>query len=117
MSKKIRLLTYLIILVVLLIIVSFFIPRETKPSPDTRIILEHTYKTYIAPGQPESRCFEQSNPTPTNYLEDSTLEKAWDLNYEPHDSCTEEALESEKDSLFISLLKDIGILSKKWDNW
>lgn len=110
MSKKIRLLTYFIILIVVLILVSFFIPKETKPSPDTRIILEHTYKTYIAP-----RCFEQSNAT--NYLQDSTLGEALDLNYDPHDSCTEAELESEKDSLFISLLKDIGILSKKWDNW
>ncbi|GAB3797662.1 hypothetical protein [Virgibacillus kimchii] len=116
MSKS-KLLIYLIILIVGLLIVSFFIPKETKPSSDTRIILEHTYQTYIAPGQPGDYCFEQSNPTPTNYLEDSTLEKAWDLNYEPHDSCTEEALESERDSLFFSLLKDIGILNKKWDDW
>lgn len=107
---KRRLPILLIMLVVMLIIVSFFIPSETKPSPDTRIILEHTYKTYIAP-----RCFEQSNAT--NYLQDSTLEEAQDLNYDPHDSCTESELESEKNSLFISLLKDIGILSKKWDNW
>ncbi len=107
---KRRLPILLIILVAMLIIVSFFIPRETKPSPDTRIILEHTYKTYIAP-----RCFEQSNAT--NFLQDSTLEEAQNLNYDPHDSCTEAELKSEKDPLFISLLKDIGILNKKWDNW
>lgn len=108
--SKTRLLTLVIMLMIVLIIVSFLIPKETKPSSDTRIILEHTYHTYIAP-----KCFQQSDPT--NYLQDSTLEEAQNLNYEPHDSCTEAALESEKDSLFISLLKDIGVLNKKWDNW
>lgn len=108
--SKMKLLTFLTMVVVILIIVSFFIPKETKPSPDTRIILEHNYHTYIAP-----KCYQQSNPT--NYIQDSTLEGARDLNYDPHDSCTVEALESEKDSLLISLLKDSGILSKKWDNW
>lgn|SRR5690625_280276 len=109
MTKK-RLFVMLLIFIGLMLIDSFLIPRETKPSLDTRIILEHTYKTYIAP-----RCFEQSNAT--NYLQDSTLEEAQYLNYDPHDSCTETELESEEDSFFISILKDIGILSKKWDNW
>jgi len=109
--KKIKLFfVVLIVLIGLLLISSFLIPRETKPSPETRIILEHTYSTYIAP-----KCFEQSNPT--NFLEESTLEKAQELNYEPHDSCTEAELESEDDSLFISLLKDIGLLKHKWDEW
>jgi len=112
--SKTKLIGFVGMLIVVLIIASLFIPRETKPSPDTRIILEHTYKTYIAPGP---GCFERSNPTPTNYLQDSRLEEALRLNYKPHDSCTEEALESEKDSLLISLLKDMGVLKKKWDDW
>lgn len=109
MSKN-RLLIYVLMLIAILIIVSFFIPREIKPSADTRIILEHTYKTYIAPP-----CFEQAEAT--NYLQDSTLEDAQNLNYEPHDSCTEDELANEKNSLPISLLKEAGILNNKWDNW
>lgn len=108
--SKVRLLVFVIILITVLIIVGFFIQRETKPSSDTRIILEHTYKTYIAP-----KCFEQSNAT--NYLQDATLGKALDLNYDPHDACTEAELESVKESFIISLLKDAGIINKKWDNW
>lgn len=94
----------------LLILVSYFIPKETTPSPDTRVIIEHTKGTYIAP-----RCFEDSEPT--NYLGDGTIAEAIELNYEIDSACTEKALEGVKDSLFISILKDIGVLSKKWDDW
>ncbi|MBY7143791.1 hypothetical protein KFZ56_12190 [Virgibacillus sp. NKC19-3] len=93
----------------IILIAGFTIPKETHPSGDTRIILEHNKSTYIAPS-----CFEQSNPT--NYLEDAQLQDAADLNYEANGSCTEDAFESEQDALIISLLKDIGILNKKWDN-
>lgn len=108
MGKKVGIAVSLLLIV--LIIIGFVIPIETLPSRDTRIILEHTYQTYIAP-----ICFEQSNPT--NFIEEATLEKAQELNYPPHDACTEEALKAEKDSLFISLLKDMNLIDKKWDNW
>lgn len=92
------------------IIISLIVPKETKPSKNTRIILEHTYQSYIAP-----TCFEQAEAT--NYLEDSTLGEARELSYEAHDACTEEALSSVKESLFVSLLKDIGFIQKEWDKW
>lgn len=105
-----RTLITLLAIIIIAIVASLVIPKETKPSANTRIILEHHYHTYIAP-----TCFQQNEVT--NYLEDSTLGKAKSLNYEPHDACTETALESEKDSLFISVLKDIGFINKKWDEW
>lgn len=92
------------------IIASFFIEKETKPGGDTRVVLEHTYSTYIAPP-----CFESANAT--NNISDSTLDDAIATDYAPNDTCTEEALEGEEESLFVSLLKDIGFISKKWDNW
>lgn len=101
---------WLILVLIVLVLVSAFIPKETQPSGDTRVILEHTHETYIAPV-----CFEESDPT--NFLEDSTLEAAEKLNYPPHSECTEKALEGEKDRLLTSLLKDMGIMSKKWDEW
>jgi hypothetical protein len=101
--------------VVVLIAAGFFIPKETQPSSDTRVILEHSFQTYIAPGQ--QGCFEQAEPEPTNYLEDATLGEALELDYNPHDACTEESLESETEPFIISVLRDIGILSKKWDEW
>lgn len=50
-------------------LIGMIIPRETEPSGDTRVILEHTYQTYIAP-----ICFEESDPT--NFLEEATFKKA-----------------------------------------
>ncbi len=105
-----RILITSLIVIVLAIIMSFLIEKETKPSASTRVVIEHHYQTYIAP-----RCFDQNEVT--NFLEDGTLGKAQELNYDPHNECTEEALAGEKEALFISLLKDIGIISKKWDNW
>lgn len=109
-NKKSLWFTLIIFLFCTVLLIGLFIPRETHPSGDTRIILEHTYKTYVAPV-----CFEESDPT--NFLEESTLQKAESLNYDPHSPCTENALESEDDRLIPSLLKQIGIMNKKWDNW
>ncbi|MBS4190403.1 hypothetical protein KHA94_09355 [Bacillus sp. FJAT-49705] len=109
-KKKNRLFIWMIVFICIVVIASFFIPWTTKPSGETRVILEHTYKTYIAP-----LCFETSNAT--NFLEESTLQSAQDLDYKPHSSCTEDALKAENDSLFESILKEIGIIGKKRNNW
>ncbi|MFS0645652.1 hypothetical protein [Siminovitchia sp. 179-K 8D1 HS] len=45
------------------------------------------------------------------------MEKAKELNYKPHSSCTENALKAEKDRLITSILKEVGILEYKWRNW
>ena len=108
MKKKLW--TIAIVFVGLLILSIFFISKAVQPSPDTRVVLEHTYRTYIAP-----LCFETADAT--NFLEESTLGKARTLDYKPHSSCTEKALEAENNLLFISLLKEIGIMDKKWDDW
>lgn len=92
-----------ILLVGIGVLAGLFVPIETHPSPNTRVVLEHTYKTYIVPV-----CFEESDAT--NFLGESTLKEAKRLNYAPHSPCTEEALASETDRLFISLLKKLGFL-------
>ncbi len=48
-KTKSKLLIVLPFLIILFVFVGFFIPRITLPSSDTRIVLEHTYRTYIAP--------------------------------------------------------------------
>lgn len=105
-----RIVTIIAIIVIGLLVVSFVVQKETKPSNNTRVILEHTYSTYVTP-----TCFNDADVT--NFLEDSTLGTAIQMEYEPHDKCTEESLLGEKESLFVSVLKDIGIMKKKWDNW
>ncbi|MGM8211353.1 hypothetical protein ACLIBH_01030 [Virgibacillus sp. W0430] len=106
--KQKLLIGFLLILVI--VVAFFFVKKETNPDADTRVILEHTYSTYIAPP-----CFEQSNAT--NHIADGTLGEAIDLNYKANDTCSKEALAGEKDSLFVSLLKDVGLINKKWDMW
>lgn len=108
MNKKVW--TIVIVLVGSLILSTFFIPKVVQPSLNTRVVLEHTYKKFIAP-----LCFETADAT--NFLEESTLGNARRLDYRPDSPCTEEALKAESNSLFISILKEIGIVDKKWDNW
>lgn len=104
-------LTVLILgMAIIFLTVGVLIPRETTPSDSTRVILEHHEQTYIAP-----ICFEDANAT--NFLEESTLIRAIELNYDMHSNCTKEALASEQDPFIISLLKELGILRKPWDSW
>lgn len=107
LSQKILIVMLVVIFIMAML---FIIPKQTKPGKNTRVVLEHTHETYIAPP-----CFQQSDAT--NFLGDEDLQEAKKLNYGPHDTCTEEALAPDKDRLFISILKDIGLLSKKWDGW
>ncbi|MFC5591481.1 hypothetical protein ACFPRA_21580 [Sporosarcina soli] len=110
--KKNKALPFILVILLfgIVVLIAMLVPIETHPSPDTRVILEHTYKTYIAPV-----CFEESDPT--NFLQEATLQEAKSLDYAPHSSCTEDALKSENDRLLTSFLKQIGIMNKKWDSW
>ncbi len=94
----------------LLLIAGFIFETETKPSPDTRIFLEHTYKTYIAPN-----CLQESEPS--NFILESNLQEAVELGYPPHSECTENELAGEKDKFIVHILKELGVIEKKWDNW
>lgn len=109
MTKK-RIWIVALLLTASLLLLLFFIPRENTPAPESRVVLEHSFRTYIAPS-----CFEQADAT--NFLEESTLEQAQELNYPPHSSCTEKAFEGNQDSGFIRLLKELGIMEKESQDW
>lgn len=85
-------------------------PRDNGPAPETRVILEHSFHTYIAPS-----CFEEADAT--NFLEESTLAEAQELEYPAHSSCTEKAFEGNRDSGFIRLMKELGIMDKESKDW
>ncbi|EIJ78392.1 hypothetical protein PB1_12559 [Bacillus methanolicus PB1] len=111
MSTKIKWLKWLSFLIVILIIilgVFFFVPFKQTPSDDTRMILDHRTKTYIAP-----ICFEQS--IASNWLEETTLKKVKKTYYEPNTKCTKEALEGKQTTLFLMLAEKFGIVESKWD--
>src|SRR5699024_3394953 len=98
------------ILLIGLIVVGSTFEKETKPKDDTRLILEHTYKTYIAPP-----CFEDADAT--NYLENSDIEMAQQLECETNDTCTKKKLAPIKEKIIVSFLHDLGILKTEWANW
>lgn len=108
MKKKITLGVALLIAGILIAL--FFLPRDNQPGPNTRVVLEHNYRTYIAPS-----CFEQADPT--NFLEESTLEHAREINYPPNSECTEEAFKGNNDSLFVNLMKELGVMEKESKDW
>lgn len=85
------------------------IPVEAGPSPDTRIILEHTNKTYISPP-----CYEQANKT--NNLAEADIQKAQELNYQPESSCTANSLAPIKQPIASLLAVNLGIKQSQW-NW
>ncbi|MDN7243168.1 hypothetical protein QWY14_15295 [Planococcus sp. N028] len=91
-------------------LVLLFMPRDNQPSPQTRVILEHSHRTYIAPS-----CFEESNAT--NFLEEATLQEARDLNYPAESACTEKAFQGNSDSFLVSLLKELGAIEKESNDW
>ncbi|WP_394120928.1 hypothetical protein [Planococcus donghaensis] len=109
MAKK-KIWIVALLLAAFLLLLLFFIPRENMPAPESRVILEHTFRTYIAPS-----CFEQADAT--NFLEESTLEQAKELNYPPHSPCTEKAFEGNQDSGFIRLMKELGVMEKESQDW
>lgn len=93
-----------------ILLVLLLMPRDNEPPAKTRVILEHSHRTYIA-----YSCFEESDPT--NFLEESTLQEAQDLNYPAESACTEKAFEGNNDSFLVSLLKELGIMEKETKDW
>ncbi|MBY0085220.1 hypothetical protein [Brevibacillus brevis] len=84
------------------------IPVEAGPSPDTRVILEHTNKRYISPP-----CYEQANKT--NNLAEADIRKAQELNYQPESSCTANSLAPIKQPIASVLAVNLGIKQSRWD--
>lgn len=109
MTKKRRLLILVLIFFIGLLSF-FFLPLNNEPSSTSRIILEHTYRTYIAPS-----CFEQENPT--NFLEEATLADAEQLGYPPNSNCTSEAFKGNRDSLFQIFMKEFGAMEDDKPDW
>lgn len=108
--NKTRIWVAIAILAAVAFLIFMFVPRENVPPDNTRIVLEHTFRTYIAPS-----CFQEADAT--NFLEESTLEHAEELGYPPHSDCTVVAFEGKTESRFTSILKEFGIIEKDTEDW
>jgi hypothetical protein len=80
-------------------IMGFVIFIKPMNISNERIILEHSFKTYIAPA-----CFEESNAT--NFLEESTLEVAEEKDYKPHSDCTVEFMKLKSATMYQKLMNN-----------
>ncbi|MGM0715375.1 hypothetical protein ACWKW1_23055 [Brevibacillus parabrevis] len=96
------------ICLVLFLTILFTVKVEVGPSPDTRLILEHTYQTFISPP-----CYEQSQKT--NNLTESDLKTAKLNNYQPESSCTENSLEPFSQAIVYVLAEKFGVKKNKWE--
>ncbi|MFD1032695.1 hypothetical protein [Metaplanococcus flavidus] len=108
--KKMNIWILLGLVAVIAFLIFLFVPRENVPPPNTRVVLEHTFRTYIAPS-----CFQEADAT--NFLEESTLQQAEELDYPPHSDCTIDAFEGNTESRFTSILKEFGVIEKETEDW
>ncbi|AJD89748.1 hypothetical protein JMA_04310 [Jeotgalibacillus malaysiensis] len=83
--KKILVILGVVAVVVIGGIIAYNVMNE---EPNVQVILDHTDNTYVLP-----ECFEQDEPS--NYIEQSDMERAVELNYQPGGSCTESAVSGE----------------------
>lgn len=108
--KRKTLVSVLALALLAIAVIWFFMPQVNEPSTESRVVLEHTHRTFIAPS-----CFEESEPT--NFLEESTLGRAQELNYPAHTECTEQAFEKNQDSPAVRLMKELGLREKTQTDW
>ncbi|MEJ8546112.1 hypothetical protein [Brevibacillus borstelensis] len=78
------------------------------PPDDTRMILEHTHRTYISPP-----CYEEAEKT--NNIGEATLGEALGLSYSPESGCTQQSLQPIQVPLFFWVTEKLGIQKGKWD--
>jgi hypothetical protein len=98
----------IIILLAVVILVSVLVEIPHHPPRSTRVILDHSLQTIIAPP-----CFEQAEFS--NNLSESTLENAQKKQYMPESVCTEYTLASEDKTLLQIILEKTGAKRSRWD--
>lgn len=99
---------YAIALIAIITVLFIVMTVELNPPNDTRMILEHTHRTYISPP-----CFEQAETT--NNLAETTLVKALDIGYAAESDCTKSTLQPIRVSLFDFTRIKIGLSDDPWD--
>ncbi|RSL31128.1 hypothetical protein D7Z54_22710 [Salibacterium salarium] len=95
------------ILLAAIIISGFFIPIQLSAPPDVRTIVDHTNQEYVSPP-----CFNDAELS--NYLQESYLGEAQQLDYKAESECTTNSLVEEDVTLNIALLKMLGLVGSKW---
>lgn len=96
-----------ITLVLVVLLAMMYIPITSHPPKSTRLIVEYTHETYIAPA-----CFEQAEKT--NNISEVTLGWLEGKKYVPESECTTDFLKPHKQSLMKIIGQKLGIVVSPW---
>lgn len=108
-KKRVVGISLILIALFLFTIIGLFTINVTAHPPDnTRMIVEYTERTYIAPP-----CFGQAETT--NNVGEMTLLQSKERNFEPESNCTVEALQGQPQRLIYFLRERMGIGKSNWD--
>lgn len=91
----------------MIVLFIFFFPLPFHPPGDTRIILDHTLRVYVAPP-----CFNDA--ALTNYLTETTWSKAREKGYEPESACTAERMKPTESTIWNKLREMAGLIPSSW---
>lgn len=83
------------------------VPLPDHPPGDTRVILDHTLRVYAAPP-----CFDQADLT--NYLTETTWDKAQESGYGPESACTADKLKPVSSTLWNRIGIIAGFHTSPW---
>lgn len=86
---------------------TMLIPITMSPPGSTRVVVDHTLETYIAP-----LCFDEAEAT--NHLGEVTWERVSDYGYKPESACTETQLAPQTMLLWQSLAIRLGLINGPW---
>ncbi|WP_246873803.1 hypothetical protein [Paenibacillus dendritiformis] len=87
----------------------FVVPVTLHPPDSTRIVLDHTYQTYIAPP-----CYDRAEVT--NNLSEGALKHLKDYSsYLPESACTRDSLAPREVTAGVWLGQMLGIGKGPWD--
>lgn len=99
---------YVSLVVIAFLLISATVKTNAEAPPQTRVILDHTLGIYVAPP-----CFNDAEVT--NYLEETTYERALQTDYHPYSECTEQALLGEEKPVLFVILEKVGLKTGQWD--
>ncbi|MFC3771727.1 hypothetical protein [Paenibacillus sp. GCM10012303] len=91
----------------ILLLFVFLVPLPFQPPGNTRMILDHTHKVYVAPP-----CF--NGAVLTNYLTETTWNKVIEKGYRPESACTAEKMEPVARTMWNKVWELAGFIPSPW---
>ncbi|MCG7407015.1 hypothetical protein MH117_06250 [Paenibacillus sp. ACRRX] len=91
----------------LVLLIMLFVPLSFQPPGNTRMVIDHTLRVYIAPP-----CFNEADLT--NNLIETTWHKAVETGYGPESDCTANKMKPIKRTLWDKVMELTGLIPNPW---